>query len=138
LAHQFIAGLVAASDLWSAESDNVKVERVFDKMAPQYDRSMLCCERFFLGHGRQWATSQASGPVREIAIETGLNLPAYPPDTKVVGVDISEGMVKQAHDGISDKGMADRAPVEVGDVQALNLFDDSFDTVVSTYAMLAH
>jgi hypothetical protein len=62
LAAQFIAGLVAASDLWGAESDNVKVERVFDKMAPQYDRSMLRCERFFLGHGRQWATSQATGP----------------------------------------------------------------------------
>jgi ubiquinone/menaquinone biosynthesis C-methylase UbiE len=55
-----------------------------------------------------------------------------------VGVDISEGMVKQAHDRIADKGMADRAPVEVVDVQALDLFDDSFDTVQSTYAMLAH
>ena len=56
----------------------------------------------------------------------------------MVGVDISEGMVKQAHDRIAEKGMADRAPAEVGDVQALDLRDDSFDTVVSTYAVLAH
>ena len=107
-------------------------------MAPRYDRSMLRCERFFLPHGRQGATSQATGPVLEIAIGTGLSLPAYPPDTKVVGIYISEGMVKQAHDRIAEKGMADRAPAEVGDVQALDLRDDSFDTVVSTYAVLAH
>jgi ubiquinone/menaquinone biosynthesis C-methylase UbiE len=121
-----------------AESDKCEGQAGLDKMAPRYDRSMLRCERFFLPHGRQGATSQATGPVLEIAIGTGLSLPAYPPDTKVVGVDISEGMVKQAHDRIAEKGMADRAPVEVGDVQALDLRDDSFDTVVSTYAVLAH
>jgi ubiquinone/menaquinone biosynthesis C-methylase UbiE len=78
-----------------------------------------------------------NGPRSRIAIGIGLNLPAYPPDTKVVSVDISAGMVKQAHDRIADKGMADRARVEVGDVQTLDLHD-RLDTVVSTYALLAH
>jgi hypothetical protein len=53
-----------------AEADNVRVKRVFDKMAPEYDCSMLRCERFSLGHGRQWATSQATGHVLESRSES--------------------------------------------------------------------
>ena len=47
-----------------ARSDNAQVRRYFDKLAPNYDRSMQRCERFFLGHGREWATARASGDVR--------------------------------------------------------------------------
>ena len=116
-----------------AQADNTKVRRVFDKMAPKYDRSMQRCERFFLGRGREWATAQASGEVLELAIGTGLNLPLYPSSTKVLGIDLSEGMVEVAREKIASGGMGDRARVEVGDVQALGLTDESCDTVVSTY-----
>ena len=81
-----------------AEAGNTKVRRVFDKMAPKYDRSMQRCERFFLGHGREWAARQANGEVLELAIGTGLNLPHYPLSTQVLGIDLSEGMVGIAGD----------------------------------------
>jgi ubiquinone/menaquinone biosynthesis C-methylase UbiE len=114
-------------------SDNAQVQRVFDKLAPRYDRSMGRCERCFLGHGRQWATSSAQGEVLEIAVGTGINLPHYRAGTKVVGIDLSEGMVRVARDRITTAGLSDRMRVDCGDVQALDLPDESFDTVVSTY-----
>ena len=76
-----------------ARSDNAQVRRYFDKLAPKYDRSMQRCERFFLGHGREWATARASGDVLELAVGTGLSLPLYPASARVVGVDLSEEML---------------------------------------------
>ena len=116
-----------------ADSDNAQVERVFDKLAPRYDRSMLRCERFFLGHGREWASKLAQGEVLEIAVGTGLNLAHYPPSARVLGIDLSGAMVRVARDRIAAAGLADRVRVEVGDVQVLDLPDETFDTVVSTY-----
>jgi len=94
---------------------------------------MLRCERFFLGRGREWATALARGDVLELAVGTGLNLPAYSTSTRVLGVDLSEQMVSMARERIVEHGLGDRARVAVGDVQALDLSNESFDTVVSTY-----
>jgi len=126
-------GLLHGKNLFVTKSDNSNVVRVFDKLATKYDRSMQRCERLFLGHGREWAARQASGDVLELAVGTGLNLPLYPASTRLLGLDISEQMVTIAAEKIAAIGVADRARVEVGDVQALTLPDESFDTVVSTY-----
>ena len=120
-------------NLLVAKADNSNVVRVFDKLAPKYDRSMQRCERVFLGHGREWAARQATGDVLELAVGTGLNLPLYPAATRLLGLDISEQMVAVAAEKIAALGMIDRARVEVGDVQALTLPEESFDTVLSTY-----
>jgi len=116
-----------------AQADNKKVTRVFDRIAPRYDRSMQRAERFFLGRGREWATARASADVLELAVGTGLNLPKYEGSTRVVGVDLSAQMISIARTRIADCGLGDRVRVEVGDVQALQFPDASFDTVVSTY-----
>jgi ubiquinone/menaquinone biosynthesis C-methylase UbiE len=116
-----------------ARADNAKVRRVFDKVAPKYDRSMQRCERLFLGRGRAWATARASGDVLELAVGTGLNLPEYLPSTQVLGIDLSEQMVAVARTRIAECGLGDRTSVEPGDVQALDLPSESFDTAVSTY-----
>ena len=116
-----------------ARSDNAQVRRYFDKLAPKYDRSMQRCERFFLGHGREWATARASGDVLELAVGTGLSLPLYPASARVVGVDLSEEMLAIARTRIAECSIGDRVRVEPGDVQALGYPAESFDGVVSTY-----
>lgn len=117
----------------ATQDDNAHVARVFDKFAPKYDRSMARWERFFLGPGREWATRLAQGDVLELAVGTGLNLPAYAGATSVLGVDLSEGMLAIAQSRIAGQGLGDRVRVEAGDVQALDVGDESRDTVVSTY-----
>jgi ubiquinone/menaquinone biosynthesis C-methylase UbiE len=112
---------------------NAHVRRVFDTFAPKYDRSMQRWERYVLGHSRRWATAQARGDVLELAVGTGLNLPDYAAATTVLGVDLSENMLAIAQRRITDTGLGDRVSVQLGDVQALDLPDETRDTVVSTY-----
>jgi ubiquinone/menaquinone biosynthesis C-methylase UbiE len=114
---------------------NVRVARYFDKVAPKYDRSMQRWERYVLGRGRAWATEHAEGEVLELAVGTGLNLPNYAPGTTVLGVELSEAMAAVARKRIAGLGLGDHVRVEQGDVQALDLPDDSRDTVVSTYTL---
>jgi ubiquinone/menaquinone biosynthesis C-methylase UbiE len=110
-----------------------RIGQVFDKMARKYDRQMGFWERILFGDTRQWATSQAHGDVLEIAVGTGLNLPHYSADTRIVGIDLSEGMLDIARKRVANLGLADRIELRQGNVQALDLPDASIDTVVSTF-----
>ncbi len=114
---------------------NEQVAQVFDKMAGKYDRQMRMWERFVLGRGRQWATSHADGDVLEIALGTGLNLPNYPVSTRVLGIELSGKMLDIARRRATDLGIADRVQLQQGDVQALEVPDESRDTAVSTYTV---
>jgi hypothetical protein len=54
--------------------------RLWDKMAPRYDRDMRRIEPLLFGRdARPWACAQAPGDVLEVAVGTGLNLPHSPP-----------------------------------------------------------
>ena len=117
------------------KSSNDHVARVFDKEAAKYDRSMQRWERYVLGRGRQWATAHASGDVLEVAAGTGLNLPNYPTSTRVLGVELSKEMLAIARRRVTELGLGDRVQLVQGDVQKLDVPDDSRDTVVSTYTM---
>jgi ubiquinone/menaquinone biosynthesis C-methylase UbiE len=115
-----------------ARPDNARIAQVFDTMAPQYDRQIGFAERRLLGNPRGWAAGHASGRVLEIAVGTGLNLPLYGPAVSAVtGIDLSEGMLALARQRITDHHLA-HCEVRRGDVQALDLPDESVDTVVST------
>ena len=54
-----------------------RLRRYWDKQANSYDRGMAFFERAMLADAREWACSQASGEVLEVAIGTGRNLPFY-------------------------------------------------------------
>jgi ubiquinone/menaquinone biosynthesis C-methylase UbiE len=114
---------------------NDDVRRVFDAMAGRYDRTMAISERLLLPGSRDWAVGQARGQVVEIAVGTGLNLPLYPADVTVVGVELSEEMLDLARRKVADHDLAERVELRLGDVQALDLPDASADTVVSTFTM---
>lgn len=108
------------------------IERSFDKMSKQYDRGIALMEKFILGEVRGWATQQARGEVLEIAVGTGLNLPLYGEAvTHVIGIDLSEGMLDIARDRVAAERLK-RIELRHGDVEQLDLRDESVDTVVST------
>lgn len=110
------------------------IERSFDKMSQQYDRGIAFAERHLLGELRGWATGQATGVVLEIAVGTGLNLPLYRENvTHVIGIDLSEGMLAVARERVAGEGIG-RVDLRHGDVERLDLPDNSVDTVVSTLA----
>ena len=108
----------------------------FDAHAGDYDRQFGVAERRLLGEQRRWATSRARGTTLELAVGTGLNLPLYPDAVhRVVGIDVSEGMLAQAWARIRAAGLVDRVELRVGDVQHLDLPDASVESVLSTYSL---
>ena len=62
---------------------------VYEKEAQKYDREMRFFDRLLFPAGREWVCAQAVGEVLEIAIGTGRNLPHYPKDVRLTGVERS-------------------------------------------------
>ncbi len=115
----------------NAESNRVR--RIWDRMAPGYDKKVRLPERFLFSGGREWVCSRARVEVLEISIGTGRNLAFYAPDVRIVGVDISAGMLEIAGKHAAELGRD--VDLRVGDAQALEFPDSSFDTAVCTLAL---
>jgi ubiquinone/menaquinone biosynthesis C-methylase UbiE len=110
-----------------------RVRAIQDKNAPRYDRQMSFFDRVLFAGGREWACSQASGDVLEIAVGTGRNLEHYPTGVRLTGIELSEEMLAIARKRATALGVdADLRP---GDAQQLEFPDESFDTVVITFAL---
>lgn len=112
-------------------SDHVR--NYYEKAAGEYDEYVSYFERWFIGDGRQWVCGQAAGDVLEIAIGTGRNLPFYPADARLTGVDLTPAMLDRARDRAAVLGRA--IELRIGDVQSLDLPDEAFDAVVVTLAL---
>jgi len=109
--------------------------RYWDKHSGTYDRQMQLMDRVLFGDSRAWACSQASGEVLEVAIGSGLNLPAYPADVTLTGIDFSEEMlaIARARSVELDRGVTLRQ----ANAHALPFADATFDTVVCTFGLCA-
>ncbi|MEA2315792.1 MAG: hypothetical protein QOI03_2484 [Solirubrobacteraceae bacterium] len=112
----------------AAETERVRA--VQDKQAPKYDRQISFFERVLFGDGRAWVCSQARGRVLELACGTARNLPFYPADVELTGIELSPQMLAIARQRAERLGHP--ADLRLGDVQALDLPDERFDTVACT------
>lgn len=110
-----------------------RVRRLYDRSANGYDRAIGLAEKFLLEDGRQWVCSQSHGDVLEIGVGTGRNLPYYPSNVSLTGVDLSPDMLEIARHRAEESGRD--ITLHVGDAQALEFPDDRFDTVVSTLSL---
>jgi ubiquinone/menaquinone biosynthesis C-methylase UbiE len=112
------------------EQETERVRSVQDKQASKYDRQISFFERILFGDGRAWVCSQARGKVLELACGTARNLPFYPDDVEVTEIELSPQMLAigqhRAHE------LHRPADLRLGDVQALDFPDESFDTVTCT------
>ena len=115
------------------ESQTSRVRRLYDKVAPHYDRLIGLWDRILFSGGRQWVCVRASGDVLEIALGTGRNLSFYNDDVRLTGVDLSPRMLAIARGKVAGRGLD--ADLRVGDAQNLPFDDQSFDTVVCTLGL---
>src|SRR6266508_5213466 len=113
--------------------DTARLRDYWDKHAPNYDRQMRFFDRYLFGDTRTWVCQQASGDVLEVAVGTGLNLGSYPDDIRLTGVDCSPAMLERARDRALKLGRP--VDLRLGDAQALEFSDGSFDTVVCTFSL---
>jgi ubiquinone/menaquinone biosynthesis C-methylase UbiE len=106
--------------------------RYWDRKAHDYDREIASWDRRFFGESRIWACGQAAGDTLEVAVGTGLNLPLYPADVRLTGIDLSERMLDLA------RGRAGgTVTLRQADAHDLPFGEGSFDTVVCTFGLCA-
>lgn len=77
--------------------------------------------------------SQATGQVLEIAVGTARNLSHYPNGVRLTGIDVSPAMLALGRRRAADLSRA--VDLRLGDAQALQFPDASFDTIVSTLSL---
>jgi ubiquinone/menaquinone biosynthesis C-methylase UbiE len=112
-----------------------RLRRYWDKHARTYDKQIAFWERRLFADGRQWICSQATGDVLEVAIGTGRNLAYYPQGIRLTGIEFSPAMLELAQREADRLGR--QVDLRLGDAQALDLPDASFDTVVCTLSLCA-
>ena len=115
---------------------------MFDRIARRYD---LLNRLISLGIDQSWrrrtADSLASGSVRrvlDLATGTGdlaLAVAKTWPDAAIVGLDPSESMLAVARDKIQRMALTERIQLTVGDAQALDFDDASFDGVCMAFGI---
>jgi phosphatidylethanolamine/phosphatidyl-N-methylethanolamine N-methyltransferase len=74
--------------------------------------------------------------VLEIGVGTGLNLPLYPRDCQVTGIDISVEMLQKARERSEELGLTN-VTLGLMDASDLQFPDDTFDHVLATYVISA-
>lgn len=115
------------------ETPTAMQRRVWDRVAPSYDRQIAFFERIQFAGGREWVCSRATGDVLEVAIGTGRNLPHYPAGVKITGIELSPAMLDIARRRAGELGI--EAVLLEGDAERLPFDDNSFDTVVCALSL---
>jgi len=103
----------------------------YQRIAKFYDFMETLPERkYHLWRKKLWSFVQ--GPrVLEVGVGTGRNIPFYPRQIAVSGIDITPAMLNQAAQRAAVLGVT--PDLRLGDVQKLTFSDASFDNVVATF-----
>lgn len=81
------------------------------------------------------ATNRVGGRVLDVGVGTGICLPHYAPSTRVVGIDLSEPMLRKARKRVAERGLRHVERLDVMDAERLAFADASFDVVVAQYVV---
>jgi ubiquinone/menaquinone biosynthesis C-methylase UbiE len=117
----------------SIDTETERVRRIQDKEAPRYDRQMGFFDRALFAGGRDWACSRVDGEVLELAVGTGRNLPYYAAGVRLTAIELSPQMLEIARQRAEELGR--EVDLRIGDAQALEFEDQSFDTVIITFGL---
>lgn len=110
-----------------------KTRRRYQRRAPVYDFMESMAERRFLDWRQRLWSLVKENSILEVGVGTGKNMPLYPAGVSITGIDLTPGMLERAHRRILDLGLDNRVALHLGDAQALDFPDASFDTAVATF-----
>lgn len=71
--------------------------------------------------------------ILEVGVGTGLSLPLYPEEVKVVGIDMSPEMLEQAKEMVAELGLKQVESLEIMNAEEMTFPDNSFDCVVAMH-----
>ena len=106
------------------------IER-YQRIAPVYDLLDLPFEYGRYRRIRGLLFQGLSGRLLDVGVGTGRNFPFYPPESQVVGIDISAAMLARAEP--RRKSAAAEVELRQMDVTRLDIPDRTFDAAVATF-----
>ena len=120
--------------------DKQSVERAYAFWAPVYD--VVFGAVFERGRKEAIAAAEAfcgpkGGRILEVGVGTGISLPDYARVNKLVGIDLSEPMLRKAHERVIEQKLSNVEALAVMDATRMALPDNSFDVVVAQYVITA-
>lgn len=74
--------------------------------------------------------------ILEVGIGTGLNLPLYPAHCRITGIDLSEEMLRKAHEKVSELTLTN-VILKAMDATVMDFGDGEFDSALATYTISA-
>ena len=114
--------------------DRVTIEKAYARWAPVYDLVFGP----LLDVGRRTATNAATrigGRILNVGVGTGLELPYFDKSHEVIGVDISEPMLRKAQERVDREKLHNVKGLCVMDGANLSFADGSFDCVVAQFVI---
>lgn len=120
----------------AGELDTATITKAYARWAPVYD--IVFGAVFDKGRRSSIeAAERIGGRVLEVGVGTGISLPDYKRTTKLVGIDISEPMLRKALGRKRELKLDNVEALSVMDVGHLGFPDASFDVVVAQYVITA-
>src|ERR1700756_5360474 len=116
------------------ELDKAGFAKAYARWAPVYD---LVFGAIF-DRGRRAAIAaaeQVGGRILEIGVGTGISLPGYSSRNRIIGIDLSEAMLRKAQRRVADLSLTNVEKLEVMDAEHLSFPDASFDVVVANHVI---
>ena len=123
-----------------AALDRNRIEKAYDRWAPVYDKvfgkvfergrmaAIKATETHIGAHG---------GRILEVGVGTGISLLSYSRKNRLVGVDISAGMLRKARKRVIEHHLTNVEALAVMDAKHLAFPDTAFDAVVAQYVITA-
>lgn len=113
-----------------------QVKRAYKICAPAYDFVF----DWIFHPGREQAIRlldiKGGEQILEVGIGTGLNLPLYPANCRITGIDLSEEMLEKAQDKVVELGL-NNITLKAMDATVMDFGDSEFDAAVATYTISA-
>ncbi|MCK9908725.1 class I SAM-dependent methyltransferase [Microbacteriaceae bacterium K1510] len=123
-----------------ADIDHRSVERAYARWAPIYDAvfgKVFAPGRAAAIEAAEKACGAGGGRILEVGVGTGISLPDYAPQNRIVGVDLCEPMLRQAVQRVAEHKLTHVDILSVMDAERLALPDGAFDVVVAQFVITA-
>jgi len=114
--------------------DKQTVAKAYARWAPVYD--LVFGAVFEPGRvAARVAAERIGGHILEVGVGTGLSLPEYKRTNRIVGIDISEPMLRKAQERVAAQGLTHVDGLALMDGGNLAFADGTFDVVVAQFVI---
>ena len=117
-----------------ANMDEEAIRKAYARWAPVYDMTFGLIADAGRKRAVRYMNTLPPARILEAGVGTGISLPAYRRDHRIVGIDLSPEMLRKARERVQRHGLTN---VEVREMDVCDLaFDDnSFDVVTAMYVL---